>query len=1308
MATITTRSGKGSPLTNSEVDSNFSNINTELGQKESASNKGVANGYASLDGSGKVPSAQLPSYVDDVVEGANLAALPATGETGKIYVTLDTNKTYRWSGSAYVEISASPGSTDAVTEGSTNLYFTNARARSAISASGSLSYNSSTGVLSYTAPTAVSQLSNDSGYITSSALSPYLTSATAASTYQTALVSGTSIKTVNGNSLLGSGNIQIDAGVSSFNTRTGAITLTSGDVTTALGFTPYNATNPSGYTNNTGTVTSVSGTGTVSGLTLTGTVTGSGSLTLGGTLSLTSGQVTTALGYTPYNSSNPSGYITSSSSITGNAGSATTAARSTIEDTRAAQRTPNAYDDYRASYEFTNQIVGSDWHTAFTMQGWHDGYAAWQIIGPASTSAHENFYLRSGINTTWNSARTILHSGNYTSYSAFSGLVTSSGNNGFANATYFGAVRNPIWSFGNASSYGISYYQGSAGRDGIDTITLHPNGSTTATGATFATNSNNAFVNNNVVLNAANYTSYSPSLTGSGASGAWSISTTSDFLHSDRDFPSGTLITTDINYAVSSGDPFVLEIRGNSYGNAVPLDIQYQGYIYSDTIISHGGVSNGLNISGLVAINNGGNLCFWFPSQGYWNGYYVKVYVPYSGRQRNRVTSISGSGKPTTAKEVGLSANIRQSLHSGNYTSYSPSLTGSGASGTWGISITGNAATAYGLDVHTGRNSDANKVVRTDGNGYIQAGWINTVSGNLGSGSRLNRVWCSDDQYMRYLSLAEFKMQMGLSAKNTFQRHVDYTADSNYWVGSFGGSGMGANETFHGGSGFIDLWGGTNFPPSTSHVMGFNALHYTTNSFGSTGGNAYGIQVVGQYDQGGLLFSRACSGGSFSAWRRQLDDNNYSSYALPLSGGTIAGNGVIDFGPNSSWSATLRVGGNGHGGSGRASVVTTNGNLHLDGGGAGTGLYLNYYVNGPIYATSSTHNVIHAGNYSSYALPLSGGTLSGILYSVGIQPTGVGGNSGVAGDNDYKWGYQEAGAWSHPYPDLILAYHTGMKFGANTGYGGMRFYADHPYRNPAELFSVGNGDSNVRVINTLYSYAYRGNGNVAGTGEATYHPAGIYSTSTNWLYGTMYRNGSNTYSSGGGIYSTNEIVCDHNYGRGLNGVYDSYRFQHVWMMGTAYQLAANGTTTGNAYGIAWSHPNAGGAAGNLTDHGMLIINNGGFRCAISNSIVASGNITAYSDERLKKNWRGMPDNFVERLAQVRVGCYERIDDGTQQVGVSAQSLQPLLPEAIQTAKDEIGTLSVSYGNAAMASAVELAKELVMLKRELAEIKSRLH
>jgi len=71
------------------------------------SEMGVANGVATLGADGKVPSTQLPSYVDDVLEFTNKAAFPATGETGKIYVALDTNLTYRWSGSTYVEISVS-------------------------------------------------------------------------------------------------------------------------------------------------------------------------------------------------------------------------------------------------------------------------------------------------------------------------------------------------------------------------------------------------------------------------------------------------------------------------------------------------------------------------------------------------------------------------------------------------------------------------------------------------------------------------------------------------------------------------------------------------------------------------------------------------------------------------------------------------------------------------------------------------------------------------------------------------------------------------------------------------------------------------------------------------------------------------------------------------------------------------------------------------------------------------------------------------------------------------------------------------
>jgi hypothetical protein len=80
---------------------------TALDGKLSTNLKGANSGLAELDANGKVPSSQLPSYVDDVLEYSSKSSFPTTGETGKIYVDTSTNLTYRWSGTAYVEISPS-------------------------------------------------------------------------------------------------------------------------------------------------------------------------------------------------------------------------------------------------------------------------------------------------------------------------------------------------------------------------------------------------------------------------------------------------------------------------------------------------------------------------------------------------------------------------------------------------------------------------------------------------------------------------------------------------------------------------------------------------------------------------------------------------------------------------------------------------------------------------------------------------------------------------------------------------------------------------------------------------------------------------------------------------------------------------------------------------------------------------------------------------------------------------------------------------------------------------------------------------
>lgn len=130
LGTIRTGAGLGATaLQPSALDDyyNKNQVDTKLGSKQNKidnlatieagaakgatslqpSDKGVANGVATLNENGIIPSSQLPSYVDDVLEYESSAEFPVTGESGKIYVDLFTNKTYRWGGSGYVEISQS-------------------------------------------------------------------------------------------------------------------------------------------------------------------------------------------------------------------------------------------------------------------------------------------------------------------------------------------------------------------------------------------------------------------------------------------------------------------------------------------------------------------------------------------------------------------------------------------------------------------------------------------------------------------------------------------------------------------------------------------------------------------------------------------------------------------------------------------------------------------------------------------------------------------------------------------------------------------------------------------------------------------------------------------------------------------------------------------------------------------------------------------------------------------------------------------------------------------------------------------------
>ena len=148
-----------------------------------------------------------------------------------------------------------------------------------------------------------------------------------------------------------------------------------------------------------------------------------------------------------------------------------------------------------------------------------------------------------------------------------------------------------------------------------------------------------------------------------------------------RDFIHGTLIKTNINYANANGDPFYLEIKGNIYTRLFSCYTQIQGYIYDNTIINHGVTHIGaVQINGLIAMNLDGNLCFWFPRQGYWEGYSIFCASAHDYRV-NKIISILDTTDPGGSKRVVLN-NVKTNAYisdltwnniSGKPSSFTPS-----------------------------------------------------------------------------------------------------------------------------------------------------------------------------------------------------------------------------------------------------------------------------------------------------------------------------------------------------------------------------------------------------------------------------------------------------------------------------------------------------------------------------------------------------------------------------------------------------------------------------------------------------------
>jgi hypothetical protein len=528
----------------------------------------------------------------------------------------------------------------------------------------------------------------------------------------------------------------------------------------------------------------------------------------------------------------------------------------------------------------------------------------------------------------------------------------------------------------------------------------------------------------------------------------------------------------------------------------------------------------------------------------------------------------------------------------------------------------------------------------------VRFGNYNVSSGNAWTGWK---TLLASDNYAGYLN-------------NTYLRSIGYASGSADW-NSLGNSYPNTVEQID-TSNFASTTSG---PTAAGYQYGL-LLNLSAQSSAQA-------QVYISHAGNDLIFRGGWNGASWQTWNRVLTNQNYSSYALPLSGGTLSGN--LNF-------TNLYPSGNtAYGIQGNNGYFDT-----LNSGDANDPLELVYVrgsevrigtgANGskPLRAVGIYDNgnqVLHAGNYTSYAASASH-TQS--VTTLSDRPSWFNGGSFIASHNNANsWqnsGFYENDGGGSNWPSATWYNSINVRHSNQGNYHGFQVAMSY-------------------YDNNLWFRSYQGSG-----------------TFQSWAYAISSQNISSqsvAYAARSQRANGNMYIDD-NYGNGVVGAYSSYRYQGVFAMGDSYKLPADGTTTGNLYGMAWSHPNAGGAAGNLSSHGLLLLQNGGFMCALSTDIRASGNVTAYSDERLKTNWRDMPKNYVARLAKVKVGIYDRTDcDQITQVGVGAQSFQNLLPEAITTAKDDMQTLAVNYGGAALASTVELAKDNVELRSRIERLEA---
>jgi hypothetical protein len=669
-------------------------------------------------------------------------------------------------------------------------------------------------------------------------------------------------------------------------------------------------------------------------------------------------------------------------------------------------------------------------------------------------------------------------------------------------------------------------------------------------------------------------------------------------------------------------------------------------------------------------------------------------------------TAIAISGAAVSGNISGQAGSVANALTAGTF------LTSGGT-------FDGSAARTFAVDA-TDANT-ASKVVARDASGNFSAGTITaTLSGaatsattatNLAGGAA-NRI-----AYQTGAGATTFAV-----APTASNQVLNWNGSAFTWsAGTISGVALGSNlntltfgtyltGTSYNGSGAVTLATNAtnantastlvardasgNFSAGTiTAALSGNATTATSATSATSAGNLTGGTISGNY-----VVNNATSPNSFYL---QFGDNTGWTYRFMTSVagtpttrfsfgdngnftavGTVAGTNITTGGNVTGNAATVTNGVYTTGAQSIAGVKTFSDTPIFSGGtiqvGSSAGTYRRFRFDGTISSDGTNfYTLLNSNNYTSYSPSLTGSGASGtwginvtgsatsLNSSNFISQTGSSGNYNTDFTNTpvgtFRYNGDSAGATNNPGGSWWLVQnmrHTNASssWGTQVAWG----WEDNANRLATRNVTSGSFGAWVYYLNSsnVGTYALPISGGTL-TGQLT----------------TRVTSGTTPIVSGGGSNSF-QVMGDVS-----NGAWMSFH------RGGAYAVNL-GMDTSNVVSLGgWSD---GGTSRWTSD--------------TSGNFVARGNVTAYSDERLKKDWAPVAEDFIAQLAKVKHGTYTRTDSEERQMGVSAQAMRTFAPEAVL--EDSEGRLSLAYGNAALVAAVKLAERVVALEARLAALEAK--